>query len=118
MIGLHGLGASLNLLASLGVGPQGSPVAEQVLALTDYAASRLQELGATLLAPRAGAHRSGIVTFQLPGHDPHHIRKRLEAAGIIVRCRAGGVRLSPHGYNTRDEIERMIDELGRLSNAT
>jgi selenocysteine lyase/cysteine desulfurase len=114
MIGLHGLGASLDLLESLGVGPQASPVAEQVLALADHAASELQELGATLLAPRDGPHRSGIVTFQLPRHDPHDIRRRLEAAGIVVRCRAGGVRLSPHGYNTLDEIERMFAELRRM----
>ena len=114
MIGCTGLGASLDLLTSLGVGPRASPVAEQVLAITDYACEKLAELGATLLAPRQREHRSGIVTFQLAGRDPHEIRRRLEAAGIIVRCRAGGVRLSPHGYNTRDEIDTMIDELHRL----
>jgi cysteine desulfurase/selenocysteine lyase len=114
MVGLHGLGASIDLLASLGVGPQASPVAEQVLAVTDFAAERLQQLGATLLAPRAADHRSGIVTFQLPGRDCQLVRRRLEAAGIVCRCRAGGVRLSPHGYNTREEVERMIDELRRI----
>jgi selenocysteine lyase/cysteine desulfurase len=115
MIGFHGLGASLDLLTSLGVGPSASPVAEQVLAITDYACERLTELGATLLTPRQGIHRSGIVTFQLAGHDSNDIRRRLESAGIIVRCRAGGVRISPHGYNSREEIDRMIDELRRLT---
>jgi len=114
MVGFHGLGASLDLLTALGVGPEASPIATQVLALTDHAATRLEELGAALLAPRTGEHRSGIVTFQLPGRDPHEIRRRLEAAKVIVRCRAGGVRLSPHGYNTLDEIERMIAELRRM----
>jgi selenocysteine lyase/cysteine desulfurase len=111
MIGFHGLGASLDLLAGLGVGPQTSPVADHVLAITDYACQRLSEIGATLLAPRIHNHRSGIVTFQLAGREVNEIRRRLERAGIIVRCRAGGVRLSPHGYATRDEIGRMIDEL-------
>ena len=115
MIGFTGLGASLDLLTSLGVGSSASPVAEQVLTITDYACERLTELGATLLAPRQGSHRSGIITFQLAGHDSNDIRRRLEAAGIIVRCRAGGVRISPHGYNSRDEIHRMIDELRRLT---
>jgi cysteine desulfurase / selenocysteine lyase len=114
MIGFTGLGASLDLLASLGVGPQSSPVADPVLEITDYACQRLQELGATLLAPRLAAHRSGIVTFQLPGRDANDIRRRLEAAGVIVRCRAGGVRISPHGYNTTAEIDLMLDELRRL----
>jgi selenocysteine lyase/cysteine desulfurase len=111
MVGFIGLGASLDLLASLGVGPRSSPVAEQVLALTDYACERLASLGATFLAPRQGPHRSGIVTFQLPGRDPNEIRRRLEVAGIIVRCRAGGVRISPHGYNTPEEVDRMIAAL-------
>jgi cysteine desulfurase/selenocysteine lyase len=111
MVGMLGLAASLDLLAGLGVSPTRSPVAEQVLSLTDYAGERLTKLGATLLAPRVGERRSGIVTFQLAGRDPNEIRRQLLAAGIVVRNRAGGVRLSPHGYNTTDEIDRLIDEL-------
>jgi selenocysteine lyase/cysteine desulfurase len=111
MVGFAGLGASLDLLTSLGVGPQSSPVAEQVLAITDYACERLLEQGARLLAPRQPGHCSGIVTFELVGQDPNDIRRRLEAAKIIVRCRAGGVRISPHGYGTTGEIDRLIDEL-------
>ncbi len=118
MIGFHGLGASLDLLTSLGVTAQNSPVADHVLAITDYASERLQELGAILHAPRTGIHRSGIVTFNLPGHDSDTIRRRLEAAHIIVRCRAGGVRLSPHGYNTTDEIDRLLSELKRMTSST
>lgn len=114
MIGFTGLGASLDLLTGLGVGPSASPVAEQVLAITDYACQRLLELGAKLHAPRRGIHRSGIVTFDLPGRDPNIIRRRLEAARIIVRVRAGGVRISPHGYATTAEIDRLIDELREI----
>jgi selenocysteine lyase/cysteine desulfurase len=114
MVGFTGLGASLDLLTELGVGPQASPVAECVLSLTDYACERLQALGATLLAPRVTVHRSGIVTFQIPGRDANDIRRHLQAAGIITRCRAGGVRISPHGYNTREEIDRMIEQLQRM----
>jgi selenocysteine lyase/cysteine desulfurase len=111
MVGFIGLGASLDLLTRLGVGPQLSPVADHVLAITDYACERLAALGATFLAPRTTVHRSGIVTFQLPGRDANAIRRQLEAAGVIVRCRAGGVRISPHGYNTFEEVDRMIADL-------
>jgi cysteine desulfurase / selenocysteine lyase len=114
MVGFIGLGASLDLLAELGVGPKASPVAEHVLAITDYACDRLLELGAELLAPRTAGHRSGIVTFKLPGHDANEIRRRLEAAGIIVRCRSGGVRISPHGYAIAAEIDRLMDELREI----
>jgi selenocysteine lyase/cysteine desulfurase len=114
MVGMIGLGASLDALAGVGLSPSASPLAEHVLAITDYACERLAALGATLLAPREGPHRSGIVTFQLPGREANDIRRRLEAAGIIVRCRAGGVRISPHAFNTIEEIDRMIEELRQL----
>ena len=114
MVGMIALGASLDVLAGVGLSPAASPLAEQVLAITDHACERLLALGATMQAPRNGNHRSGIVTFQLPGRDSNDIRRRLEAAGIIVRCRAGGVRISPHAYNTGEEIDRLIAELQRL----
>jgi cysteine desulfurase/selenocysteine lyase len=111
MVGFIGLGASLDLLTSLGVGPTSSPVADHVLALTDYACVRLAALGATFLAPRDGMHRSGIVTFMLPGRDPNDLRRQLESAHIISRCRAGGLRLSPHGYNTTEEVDRLVESI-------
>jgi selenocysteine lyase/cysteine desulfurase len=116
MVGFTALGASLDLLSKLGVGPSESPVGDRVLAITDYACERLQELGAELHAPRVGQHRSGIVTFNLPGHDSHEVRRQLEQARIITRCRAGGVRISPHAYATRDEIDSFIDQLRHFTN--
>lgn len=113
--GLIGLAASLDVLASLGLSPTASPIAEHVLAITDYACERLARLGATFLAPREKNHRSGIVTFQIHGQDPHQLRRRLEAAGIITRYRAGGVRISPHGYATMEEVDRMIDVLSAVT---
>jgi selenocysteine lyase/cysteine desulfurase len=118
MVGFIGLGASLDLLTSLGVGPKRSPVAEHVLAITDYACQRLRELGATLLAPRDGDHRSGIVTFNLSGQDANTIRRRLESQKIIVRCRASGVRISPHGYATFEEVDRLVEELKSMGRAS
>jgi selenocysteine lyase/cysteine desulfurase len=109
--GFLGLAASVELLARLGLTASASPLANHVLAVTDYACDRLARLGATFLAPRDGDHRSGIVTFQLPGHDPHAIRRRLEAAGIVTRYRAGGIRISPHAYATMEEVDRLLQEL-------
>lgn len=114
MVGMIGLGASLDTLAACGLTKDASPLAAQVLAVTDYACERLARIGATFLAPRVGGHRSGIVTFQLPGREPNDIRKHLASAGIVVRCRAGGVRISPHAYNTVAEVDRMMDSLAAL----
>lgn len=118
--GMVGLGASLKMLRELGVGPSQSPVAEWVLDVTDHASSRLLTFGAKLISPHEGENRSGILTFQLPGQEPAEIRERLLKAGIVTSCRGGGVRLSPHGYNTREEIDRVIDVLqeGVMDRAT
>jgi cysteine desulfurase / selenocysteine lyase len=111
MAGMIGLGASLAMLTELGVGPTRSPVADLILSVTDYACERLTSAGAVLLSPRVGEHRSGIVTFEFPGQDPNTIRKALLAVGIVTSCRGGGVRISPHGYNTREEIDRLLEAL-------
>src|SRR6185369_17215435 len=106
-------GASLDLLTELGVTPTSSSVADLVLSITDYACERLTSLGAVLLSPREESHCSGIVTFQIPGQDSTEIRKALLAANIVTSCRGGGVRISPHGYATREEIDRLIEVLRR-----
>jgi cysteine desulfurase/selenocysteine lyase len=111
MAGMIGLGASLDLLAGLGHTSAASPIAEHILQVTDHAAVRLEAIGARLLAPRTGEHRSGIITFQLPGRDANEIRRHLQSRGIVARCRAGGVRISPHGYNTLADIDRLVDEI-------
>ena len=115
MVGMLGLGASLNLLQELGVGPSQSPIADRVLAITDETCTRLEEIGTTLLSPRVAGHTSGIVTFSLPGHEAHHVRNRLQEAGIVARCRGGGVRISPHGYATHEDVDRLIEVLRQLS---
>ena len=102
------------LASKLAVAPDLAVGLRRLLLVSDYACERLLALGATLLAPREGPHRSGIVTFQLPGRDANAIRRHLESAHIITRCRAGGVRLSPHGYNTTEEVDRMFSELRSL----
>jgi len=112
MAGMLGLQASIELLQQLGVRKDSSTVAHQVLGITDYLCDRLQDIRATLLSPRVHDHRSGIVTFTPPGRlTPAEVRTRLMAAGIVVSCRGGGLRVAPHGYNNRDDVERLIDGL-------
>ncbi len=109
MVGVMALGASLQLLESAGLASGESAIAERVLAITDYACERLQEVGACVLSHREGERRSGIVTFQVPGQDPDQLRRACLQAGVVVSCRGGGVRISPHAYANRDDIERLIE---------
>ncbi len=111
MVGMIGLGASLELLTSLGVGPRQSPVAERVLEITDYACRRLEESGARIISRREREHASGIVSFQLSDRDLKLERQRLLQAGVVLSHRDDALRISPHAYNHEDDVERLIAAL-------
>lgn len=104
MPGLMGLGASLELLLNLGV----DAIANRVLAVTDEACQRLEAVGARIASDRSPEHASGIVSFDIPGQDPQTARLRCLDAGVVLGCRAGRLRISPHGYNNDDDLDRLI----------
>jgi len=37
--------------------------------------------------------------------------EQLAKKGIIVSARANGIRVSPHFYNTEEEIDQLVSEL-------
>ncbi|QDU98455.1 aminotransferase class V-fold PLP-dependent enzyme [Lignipirellula cremea] len=111
MSGAIGLGASLQLLAGKGLTPQASPVAERVLELADDAHQRLTAAGAEMLSPHDGEHRSGILTFRLGDEDPAAQRRRCLDQGVVLSCRGGGLRISPHAYNNAADLDRLLAAL-------
>ncbi|HUG40529.1 MAG TPA: aminotransferase class V-fold PLP-dependent enzyme [Longimicrobiales bacterium] len=80
-------------------------------ALTDRLVDRAGAAGFRMrLAPDPG-QRSAIV--MLAADDPESAVAHLDRAGIITDARPGYVRVSPHFYNTEEEIDAVVDELGR-----
>jgi selenocysteine lyase/cysteine desulfurase len=43
--------------------------------------------------------------------DAAAAHRRLREAGVICALREGAIRLSPHCYNTPDEMEKVIETL-------
>ncbi len=86
-------------------------LADRVLELADQACERLRARGAELLYERTPTCRSGIVTFRWPGCEPDQARQVCAAAGVALSCRGGGIRISPHGYNDSEDLERLLDAL-------
>jgi selenocysteine lyase/cysteine desulfurase len=111
MAGVIGLGASLDMLASYGLGCNDSPLAPRVLEIAELASGRLESLGAKVVSCREGAHRSGIVSFDLPGRDLAAERRRCAAQGVILSCRGGLLRISPHAYVNEEDVERLLEVL-------
>ncbi|HEY8816200.1 MAG TPA: hypothetical protein VIP57_13985, partial [Candidatus Dormibacteraeota bacterium] len=61
--------------------------------------------------PRSRAESSGIVSFRKPGATHQEVLRDLNAARVIARTHRDFVRLSPHFYNTEDEIDRVLEVL-------
>ena len=43
--------------------------------------------------------------------DPGALLQRLQAAGVLVSHRGDCIRVSPHGYNTAEEMDRLLAAL-------
>ena len=83
-------------------------IGAHVLALTDHLCDGLHERGAQLLSLRGEGISSGIVTFTMPGRDSVELGKALQREGVITTWRASGIRVAPHGYNSHEDIDRLL----------
>ncbi|MDQ2680999.1 MAG: aminotransferase class V-fold PLP-dependent enzyme [Candidatus Eremiobacteraeota bacterium] len=104
-IGALSIASAVELLERAGV----QRIADHVLMLTDRLESGLRGLGARIASLRGPGVSSGILTFGCHGTDPIALGKRLQHEGIITTYRANGIRISPHGYNTTDEVDHLLD---------
>lgn len=100
------LGASLDLLLGAGV----EAVWHHVDGLCRRLCEGLAEAGVAVLGDR-GDGRSGIVT--LAAEDPAGLCEGLATAGFVVSPRGGGVRVSPHGYNTAEEVDALVEAVAK-----
>jgi selenocysteine lyase/cysteine desulfurase len=103
--GIMALGASLALLLEAGV----SAISERVLNLTDELCEMARSAGLEVFSSRRDSDRSAIVSLVAPGGDPGAHVRRCRARGIVINQRAGRIRVSPHAYNTVEELRSAID---------
>ena len=103
-----GLNASLDLFLEVGL----AEVYEQIGRLTTRIVQwALGTPGVRLVTPAGSDRRAGIVA--VAPADPVAASGRLSAAGVTHSLREGAIRLSPHFYNTEDEIDRALALLVR-----
>lgn len=79
--------------------------------LTDHLVARCRDAGFTLRLA-APEQRSAIVMVR--HEQPARAVRALAEQGIIVDHRPGYVRVSPHFYNTEEEVDRCVDALASL----
>jgi cysteine desulfurase/selenocysteine lyase len=110
LMGIAGLGAALELLFEVGI----DRVAERVLGLGDVVIREAEKRGYTVLTPGERNMRGGQVTFRGP-FDPVIVRDHLRDQRIMVNVRGGGLRVSPHFYNTESELMIFFSRLDELT---
>lgn len=104
--GVFGLLPSLKLFADFGY----KNVEERILDNSTHFTKRLLEIGVhPILENCKKENLSGIITFK---HEKaNHIVEELRKRETYCSVREGMIRLSPHFYNTLDEINSVVDAI-------
>lgn len=105
--GVYGLGAAIDLF--LEVGPE--EIEAYLVGLSDHLAERLTSKGYSVVSSRLPGETSGVVTCTHEQHSPRELHRLLRAKNIITAPRANRLRISPHFYNTREEVDALIEAL-------
>jgi cysteine desulfurase / selenocysteine lyase len=117
-----GLGAAVDYLQDVGM----KNVREHERELTAYALDRLGKAGATIHGPMDPDLRGGTISFWFREIHPHDLAQVLGGEGVAIRAghhcaqilmRRLGVpatnRVSFHVYSTTEDVDRMMEALGR-----
>ncbi len=116
--GVLGLGAAVDYALDCGI----SSLRERILELSTHARVGLSTIDAVTVRDR-GEERTGIVTFTHDGIPAPRLAQLIKDAGTNVSLStpdyalndfqaqgvAGLVRVSPHAYNTADEIDVLLE---------
>ena len=104
----YGLEQSAKLLFETGA----DKIESYLEQLTDYLCELLAGKNYEIVSSRAPGEKSQIVCIKNnDGLLPAEIAKQLETENIIVSPRGDRVRIAPHFFNNREDIERLAETL-------
>ena len=114
-VGMVGLESSANYLLKFGM----ENIRKKNLYLSNLLREELSKIKNIILyGSEIPQERTSIVSFNIDGHDPQIIVKKLEKQNIVLAVREilekKIVRASPHFFNTESEILRVIDVIKNL----
>ena len=103
-LGIIGVRASTDLLVK--VGPNNT--IKHVLKMGEMLIEGLQDVGLNYIGSKESAHRSGIYTFT--GSKSESLFEYLKKERIHCSLRNNALRISPHYYNSPDDIYELIQQ--------
>jgi cysteine desulfurase / selenocysteine lyase len=113
LLGLVGLNAAMEMLLDVGI----DNIAAELLRKRAWVVPAIEARGYTVLHAQAPAENaSAIITFLRPGEDMSELHQKLTAAKLLTSLRTDRsgqnyIRLSPHFYNTDEELQRVVEML-------
>lgn len=107
VLGLVGLGVALELILEVGI----DNIERQVMQLSHHLVEGLERKGYTVTSPRGVGEGSQIISFGSRQHTSQELYDHLTDRGVVTALRGGFIRVSPHFYNTLEEMDRFIELL-------
>jgi len=101
--GLIGAHTAISLLQNIGI----NNIYSHLKQLTTYCLRELKKIGMNIHTNDEIEHRSGIITFY-KDNDSKNLFKYLKGNEVVCSFRHKMIRISPHFYNNREEIDRII----------
>ena len=105
-VSLYALNASLRYLEAIGI----EKIAKHADPLVAQAHKGLHALGLKPMAPYQADLSTGILAFRHP--QTAALNAALEKENIHAMHHAGRIRIALHGYNTSDDVNKLLSVLG------
>ena len=114
-VGLAGMVSSVTLLQNLGL----DNIRKHIIKLSNLFIDEIGKIPESkVFGPENEAERTSIVSFKIGKNDPEKIVSVLAGKGIIIAKREiyekPVLRISPHVFNTENEILKLVEELKKL----
>jgi len=102
---VYGAVAGLKLLLEVGL----EQAWNYTLACHKFLREELENVGAKVMTPSGLGSHGVMIAIQTS--DEHALVTRLEDHEVITSCRGGNLRVSPHFYNSAEDIAKLMQSL-------
>ncbi len=109
---LYAARPGLETIAQVGV----ARIRKRSLELTRRLIERARERGWRVHTPSEERERGGTVTLDVP-RGPEVLRELLRREVLVDYRPNAGIRVSPHFYNTEEEVDRVVSEIADILSA-
>ena len=114
-VGLAGMESSINFLQNFGL----DNIRKHIMKLSNLFIDEIGNIPESrVFGPENESERTSIVSFEVGKNDPEKVVAALAEKGIIIAKREifekPVLRISPHVFNTENEILKLVEELKKL----